>query len=185
MGVGGGIADWPQAVETLEKLPGVKSAEPFVYGQALASGPGGPSGVMIKGINPANAAQAASMNLSPGALEFLHDSSDFEFPPVILGRELSYQLNVYQYDGVSIISPFGRITPLGSRAPLTRTFQVAGTFHSGLFEYDSNMAYMTIAEAQSLMAMENDEVSTIELMVDDIYKADQIKEAAIAALGEN
>ncbi len=185
MRVGGGIDDWPGKVEKLKGLPGVKNAEPFVYGQALASGPGGPSGVMIKGVNPDEAAggQVSNMSLTPGALEFLRDSGDFEYPPIILGRELSYQLNVYQYDEISVISPFGRITPLGSRAPLTRRFQVAGTFHSGLYEYDSNMAYMSIPEAQSLMAMENDEVSTIELMVDDIYKADKVKEAALAALG--
>jgi lipoprotein-releasing system permease protein len=142
---------------------------------------------MIKGINPEAAGaggQLSSMSLSTGALDFLKDPSDFEYPPIILGRELSYQLNVYQYDAISVISPFGRITPLGARAPLTRTFQVAGTFHSGLFEYDSKMAYMTIPEAQSLMAMEGDQVSTIELMVDDIYEAGQIKEAALETLGE-
>ncbi len=186
MHVGGGIEDWPGRLEKLKELPGVKNAEPFVYGQALASGPGGPAGVMIKGINPEAAGaggQLSNMSLSPGALEILKDSSDFEYPPIILGRELSYQLNVYQYDVISVISPFGRVTPLGSRAPLTRSFQVAGTFHSGLYEYDSNMAYMTIPEAQSLMAMENDQVSTIELMVDDIYKADRIRAAALEVLG--
>ncbi len=188
MSVGGGIADWEERVETLKKLPGVKNAEPFVYGQALASGPGGPSGVMIKGIDPeasGSGGQLSNMSLTPGGLEFLKDPGDFSYPPVILGRELSHQLNVYQYDEISVISPFGRVTPLGSRAPLTRIFQMAGSFHSGLFEYDSNMAYMSIPEAQSLMAMPEGEVSTIELLVDDVYKAAEVKEAALRALGED
>ncbi|UQZ89485.1 lipoprotein-releasing system transmembrane subunit LolC [Deltaproteobacteria bacterium Smac51] len=187
MRIGGGIENWAEEVEKVRQVPGVKHAEPFVYGQALATGPGGPSGLMIKGIDPDMAAaggQLSNMSASPGALEFLKAPDNFDEPPIILGRELSYQLNVYQYDEISVISPFGRITPLGSRAPLTRAFQVAGTFHSGLYEYDSSMAYLSIPEAQSLMAMENDEVSTIELMVDDIYKADQIKQAALEVLGE-
>lgn len=187
MGTEGAITDWPAVVAKAKSVPGVRTAEPFVYGQALATGPGGPNGLMVKGIDPASSivgGQLSNMNPSPGAMEFLADPEGFEAPPIILGRDLSMNLNAYQYDEISVISPFGRVTPLGARAPLTRQFQVAGTFHSGLYEYDSNMAYLPIPQAQSLMAMENDEVSTVELTVEDIYKADKVKEDVLAALGE-
>jgi lipoprotein-releasing system permease protein len=119
-------------------------------------------------------------------MEILRDpaGAGFAAPPVILGRELSTQMNVYQYDLVKVISPFGRVTPLGARSPLTREYQVAGTFHSGLYEYDSNLAYMSLEEAQKLMAMEG-EVSTIELMVDDVYRADAIRSAVLDLLGRD
>ena len=186
MHLGGGIRDWPELVEKIKTVPGVKSAEPFVYGQALATGPGGPAGMMIKGIDPELAAKEgllSKIGLSRGALDRLRDpaSDDLDEPPIILGRELSTQMNVYNYDLVRVISPFGRVTPLGARAPMTRHYQVAGTFHSGLYEYDSNMAYITIEEAQKLMAM-GDEVSTIEIMVDDVFKAAEIRDAILESL---
>ena len=184
MHLGGGIPDWPEALEKVKTVPGVKSAEPFVYGQVLASGPGGPSGMMIKGIDPDLAAkdgQLSKIGLSVGALDLLRSPDDLDEPPIILGRELGTQMGVYHYDLIRVISPFGRVTPLGSRAPLSRDYQVAGTFHSGLYEYDSNLAYMSIPEAQKLTAMEG-EVSTIELMIEDIYKAAEIRDSVLKIL---
>lgn len=176
--INSGIRDWPEVVEKIKTVPGVKSAEPFVYGQVLATGPGGPSGLMIKGIDPELAArdgQLSKVGLTPRALDLLRDPVDLAEPPIILGRDVSSQLHVYLYDQLKVISPFGRVTPLGARAPLTLTYQVAGTFFSGVYEYDSNMAYLSLTEAQKLMGMD-DEASTIEIMVDDIYQAGKVRE---------
>ena len=183
MSLGGGISDWTALAARFMAVPGVRSAEPYVYGQALATGPGGPHGVMLKGFDlAAGGGQVTRLGLSRGTLELFQDPAGLEAPPILLGRELGAQLSAYKYDQVKIISPFGRVTPLGTRSPLTRTYQVAGTFHSGLYEYDANLTYLPLAEAQSLMAMEG-EVSAIEIMVDDIYKADKIREALLAVAG--
>jgi len=182
MHLGGGVPDWPVLAARFKTVPGVKSAEPYVYGQVLATGPGGPHGVLIKGFDlAAGGSQVTRLGLSPGALDLFQSPEDE--PPVILGRELGAQLAAFQYDQVKIISPFGRVSPLGTRSPLTRTYQVAGTFHSGLYEYDANLAYLPLAEAQSLMAMEEGEVSAIEVMVDDVYRAGEIREALLALAG--
>ena len=183
MHLGGGIRDWPDLTARLRTVPGVRSADPYVYGQALATGPGGPHGVMIKGFDLASGGgQVTRLSLSRGALEMFEDPEQLSEPPILLGRELGAQLGAGQYDQVKVISPFGRVTPLGTRAPLTRTYQVVGSFHSGLYEYDANLAYMTLADAQSLMALAG-EVSAIEIMVDDIYKADKIRDALLAVAG--
>lgn len=186
MRLGGSISDWPEVVEKIKTVPGVKKVEPFVYGQALATGPGGPNGLMLKGIDVKEAAEGGLLTrigVSPGALENLTNPGEiFAAPPIILGRELSASLGAYHFDIIKVISPFGRVTPLGARVPLTREFQVAGTFHSGLYEYDSNMAFITIAEAQNMMAIE-DEVSTIEIMVDDVYKADEVRLRVLDKIG--
>ena len=67
---------------------------------------------------------------------------------------------------------------MGARAPLTRNYQVAGTFKSGVYEYDSNLVFVTIEEAQKQMAMDDNEVSTTELMVDDDDKASALLDKA-------
>lgn len=177
----GGIRDWPDLTDRLRTVAGVKSVEPYVYGQVLAAGPGGPHGVMIKGFDlSAGGGQVTRLGLSRGALEPFQNPG--EEPPILLGRELGAQLGAYQNDQVKVISPFGRVTPLGTRTPLTRGYQVAGTFHSGLYEYDANLAYLPMAEAQALMAMEG-EVSAIEIMVDDVYQADKIREDLLVVAG--
>lgn len=183
MHMGSGIRDWPEKVEKLRALEGVKTAEPFVYGQVFARGPGGESGLMIKGIDPELAArdgQLSKVGLSPQALEQLRNPTELTEPAIVLGRELSTRMHVYTYDYLNIIS-FGRITPLGNRAIFRRTYQSAGTFKSGIYEYDSNLAYMTIEEAQKLTGLDG-EVSTIELMVDDIYQAPAVLDRALNAL---
>jgi lipoprotein-releasing system permease protein len=183
MHLGGGISEWPALADRLSTVPGVKSVEPYVYGQVLATGPGGPHGLMIKGFDlAAGGGQVTRLGLSRGAWELFRDPGQLEEPPILLGRELGAQLGAYQYDQIRIISPFGRVNPLGARSPLTRSFQVAGSFHSGLYEYDANLAYLPLSEAQALMAMEG-EVSALELMVDDIYRADAVREAVLAAAG--
>lgn len=184
MNIGDGIRDWPEVVAKIKTVPGVKSAEPYVYGQSLAAGPGGPGSLMIKGIDPKLAAsdgQLSKVGMTERALEMLIDPSELNDPPIVLGRTAASQLRVYLYDELRVISPFGRITPLGARAPLTRNYQVAGTFFSGVYDYDANIAYVTLAEAQKLMGM-GDEVSTIEIMVDDIYKAGEVREAVLNLL---
>jgi len=188
MDVGGGIDDWPALVDKIKKVPGVKSAEPFVYGQVLGGvANGGTSGMMIKGIDPQLAledGQMSKVGLSPMALEFLQNPADLEAPPLILGRDLSFKMNAYQYDLISVYSfSYGRLTPMGTKIRQPRSYQVAGTFHSGIYEYDSNVAYTTIEEAQTLMDMPG-QVSTIEIMVDDIDKADKIKQDVLLAIGD-
>ena len=180
---GGGIRDWAALADRLKTVPGVKSVEPFVYGQVLAAGPSGPHGLMIKGFDlAAGGGQVTRLGLTKGALELLAGPDQLEAPPILLGRELGAQLGAYQYDQIKIISPYGRVTPLGTRSPLTRAYQVAGSFHSGLYEYDASLAYLPLAEAQSLMALE-DEVSALEIMVDNVYQAEAIREAILAVAG--
>ena len=185
MHLSGSIADWPAVVDKVKTVPGVRSAEPYVYGQVLGAGPGGPHGMMIKGLEPGRAGeneQFTRLGLTPGTLALFQDPENLESPPIIPGRELASQLGAYQYDLLKVISPFGRVTPLGTRSPLTRSYQMAGAFHSGLYEYDSNLAYLPLAEAQALLAMA-DEVSVIEIMVEDVYKAHEVREAVLAAVG--
>jgi lipoprotein-releasing system permease protein len=102
--------------------------------------------------------------------------------PLIIGRELSLSLGAGPLADLSLISPFGRITPLGTRAPLSRTFKVAGLFQANFYEFDSSFAFTTLSEAQDILGMDR-EVSFIEVMTDDVYKAERIRMELLAILG--
>ncbi|MDR3153724.1 MAG: ABC transporter permease [Deltaproteobacteria bacterium] len=101
---------------------------------------------------------------------------------IILGTELSMLVGQGALGEVNIISPFGRVTPIGKRMPLSAIFRVAGVFRTNLFDYDSRVAFTTIRDAQEILGMD-DTVSAIEIMADDIYAADEVRRLATAALG--
>jgi lipoprotein-releasing system permease protein len=105
--------------------------------------------------------------------------------PIIIGRDLSYILGVQPLSRVKLISPFGRITPLGNRAPLNRVFAVAGTFQANYYDFDTKVVFTTIPEAQDLLGMNRDEISMIEVFVDDIYRAQEVRAAILRALGDD
>ena len=86
-------------------------------------------------------------------------------PGVIIGRELARNLRLYLGDDVNIISPFGGIGPTGP-IPKSKPFRVAGQFFSGMFEYDTKYAYITLPDAQKFFSMPG-EVTGIELKLAD------------------
>jgi lipoprotein-releasing system permease protein len=101
---------------------------------------------------------------------------------IILGSELSMLVGQGALGEVNVISPFGRVTPIGRRMPLSAIFRVAGVFRTNLFDYDSRVAFTTIRDAQEILGMD-DTVSAIEIMCDDIYRAGEVRQLVLAALG--
>jgi lipoprotein-releasing system permease protein len=59
---------------------------------------------------------------------------------------------------------------------------VAGIFHSGFYQYDSMMAFTSLADAQRLFG-EPDVVSIISFKVDDLYRAGEIGRSIEQAAG--
>ncbi|MDR2442576.1 MAG: ABC transporter permease [Deltaproteobacteria bacterium] len=103
--------------------------------------------------------------------------------PIIVGHDLANILGVETLGKVNVISPFGRITPLGNRGPLNRVFTVAGTFRVNYYDFDSRVVYTTLEEAASLLGMSPGEITYIEVYVDDIYQAKDIKLEILRLLG--
>ncbi|MBF0475917.1 MAG: lipoprotein-releasing ABC transporter permease subunit [Deltaproteobacteria bacterium] len=168
----GGITNYRQLNETINKIDHVQAATPFVYTQIILRSNSSISGAVLRGIDPDTAAETTSMgrNMRQGKLSDLLKKSDT--PGVILGSELAKNLSVKAQDFIKVVSPGGVDTPLGS-APRSRRFEVIGIFSSGMYDYDSSLAYISIKEAQDFLNM-SDEVTGIEVRVDDYFKADQI-----------
>ena len=78
------------------------------------------------------------------------------------------RLGVYIGDTVNVVSPAGRSARWHD--PENRTFAVVGIFQSGMYEYDSSLAYIELAEAQKFFNMEST-VTGIEVKVTDVFRA--------------
>jgi lipoprotein-releasing system permease protein len=103
-------------------------------------------------------------------------------PAIILGEELyAHTLRVFIGSEVEVACPMCRTGPTGPRPGLGR-FRVAGHFYSGMYEYDSKLAYMSLAEAQKFLRMPG-EVTGIDVRARTPEDARSVAAAVQALLG--
>jgi len=100
---------------------------------------------------------------------------------IILGVELCNNLGVRQGEWVTVISPSGRLTPMG-QVPKSKLFQVVGVLQSGMYEYDNTLAYISLSAAQQFLGLA-DVVSGIEMRLEDIYLAREVADSLRTRLG--
>ena len=183
----GNISKYQEVRAKVGEVSGVNAATPFIYTQVMISSRKAISGAVLRGIEPKTASKVINLpkNMRAGSLEELEAENKPEgmrsTPGIILGNELARNIGASRGEPVTVISPLGRLTPLG-RVPRSQTFRVAGIFDSGMYEYDSTIAYVSLWAAQRFLGI-GDRVTGIEVRVDDIYEADRVARAIGKALG--
>lgn len=159
----------------------VLSSAPFILGQVMVSSGKRAQGVFLRGVDPASELKTTEIGnfMKDGALDDLvsRDSA----PGIIIGRELSGSIGVFKGDLVTVLSPVGRIGPLGM-LPKARQFRVSGIFEVGMFEYDSNLVLTDLKTAQEFFDM-GDTVTGVQLRLHDVYKASAVRERVEKTLG--
>ena len=186
MRYGSGFTDYRRIIKDIEKIDGVKTASPYVFSQIMLRSSSRVSGAVLRGIDPGSAGQAIK-SLDKAFLEQrltqnqIAGTSAF-VPGIILGQELARNLGVIENDIIYLISPRGMISPVG-HIPAMKRFRVTGLFESGMYEYDTSLAYVHLKDAQSILHI-GDSVTNIGVRVKDIYKADTIAENIAANLNQ-
>ncbi|MEZ4409110.1 MAG: ABC transporter permease [Polyangiales bacterium] len=94
-------------------------------------------------------------------------------PGIIVGRELATNLHLVVGDEVRVVSPFGGLGPMGPM-PKTKLFRVAAIFYSGMYEYDTKYAYVTIPVAQRFFNHRDDAITAIEVRLRDVELSDRV-----------
>ena len=125
------------------------------------------------------APEQAAVELDPEVREVLRDERD-ELPAVVLGRELAKTLHVYVGDEITLVSPVGELGPMGV-LPRARKFRVAAVFYSGMYEYDTSHAYMTLPAAQAFLDRPGT-ISQIEVKVEQEDNSTLIRDRIAEAL---
>jgi lipoprotein-releasing system permease protein len=180
---GTGIAGWEVIAQKLAKLPHVTSAAPGLYDGAYMYGPAQGTGVIVKGISVAPDAPVpdALRSLKEGSIDTLRATRPDDLPGIILGYRLAQTAGATLNSQVQLLIPNGELTPFGPRPGYSR-LRVAGIFESGFYDLDANWAFASIDVAQKLFHLP-DVVNSIELRLDDIYKADEVALAAAPVIG--
>jgi lipoprotein-releasing system permease protein len=84
------------------------------------------------------------------------------FPGILLGDELyQHTLRVFVGSDVDIACPMCGVGPLGPM-PKLKPFRVAGHFYTGMYEFDSKLAYANLADVQRFLGAPG-EVTGIEI----------------------
>jgi len=178
----GAMQDYQELLKKVQGIDGVVAATPFIYNQVMLSSGKNVSGVVLRGIDVASDAKVTNLHKSmvEGSLQALDDKAA-KIPGLVIGKELAKNLALIQGDTVDVISPMGNITPFGMM-PKLRHFKVAGIFNTGMFEYDSTLAYVSLGEAQNFLGL-GDAVTGIQLRVRDVYKTGALSQVINRELG--
>ena len=183
-----GIRNWQPLFDRLRRLPHVTGAAPGLYEQVMVARGARAGYAMVEGILPDQEKTVSDLltTASPNAVHALQphpaQAGSREFPPIVLGQDLAETLGASIGDSVMLISPQGKMTPVGMMPQVDR-FRVAGTFHSGFYQFDAQMGYVRLADAQRLYS-EPDLLSVISFKVDDLERAPQIGKQIEQAAGK-
>jgi lipoprotein releasing system, transmembrane protein, LolC/E family len=155
---------WKEPMEIAKKNPHVKGVAPYIRGPVLLSTRDKGHPLVVLGMDPDLEDSASELhNYIKDAGGTLTDSQ------VILGDTYARNLGVEKGDKVVLTSPAFVQTP-GGRVPVQKTLEVAGIFHSGNFEYDSQFGLTTLAVANHLFQMKG-AVHALKVSLDDVDNA--------------
>jgi lipoprotein-releasing system permease protein len=177
-GIGGTIADWQAVARAARANPSVRAEAPYVLGQVMLSAGSANRGAIVRGVDPAleNTVADFGSHMRAGALA---DLKPGEFG-IVLGIELAHALGARVGDSVVVITPQGTVTPAGT-LPRVKSFRVVGVFEVGMFEFDSGLALIHLADAQKLYRLD-DAVSGVRLRLDDLFVAPRVARELAATL---
>ena len=177
---GDGIRNWQPLFNRLRTMPHVTGAAPGLYEQVLVSRGARDGGAMVEGIVPGDEKTVSDLltTATPGAVHALDpqpapaSAANGELPPIILGKDLAETIGASVGESVTVISPQGEMTPVGIYPKVVR-YRLVGVFHTGFYQYDTQMGFMRLADAQTLFD-EPDLLSVISFKVDNLDRAPEI-----------
>ncbi|MGA2808588.1 MAG: FtsX-like permease family protein [Terracidiphilus sp.] len=186
---GDGIRNWQPLFERLRRLPHVTAASPGLYEQVLVARGARDGGALLEGILPSDERAVSDLlsTATPGSVSALEPQPEAastlnaELPPIVLGKDLAESVGASVGDSVLVISPQGEMTPYGI-LPKYVHFRLAGTFHSGFYQYDAQMGFLRLGDSQRLFD-EPDLLSVINFKVDNLDHAPEIGKAIEQAAG--
>jgi lipoprotein-releasing system permease protein len=159
----GQLGDWQRIADAARKTPGVTSALPLIEQPLMASANGRVEGVLVRGMRMPDilANKTITSNVVAGDLKSIAPGSG----RIAIGSRLAEALGAYPGSQISLISPEGRSTVVGT-VPRIVTYTVGAVFEVGISDYDKIFILMPMQDAQSLLML-GDTVGMVEIQTAD------------------
>jgi len=207
----GTVADWMPVADTLRAVPGVAGVTPMVTTEVIIAANEDVLGGIASGVDVATvgsvillpdqmAAEKSDIKCLAGFVNcpellkrrtvdprtaFYEDfipERDRNLPPIVIGKEMARFFSLKAGDVMTVISPTGGgMGPTGP-LPLSKNFRAAGTFFTGMYEYDLNYVYLNLTDAQDFFSMKGS-ITALALKFDDLYDVDRMADKIRAAAG--
>ena len=178
-----GITDPAAALDSIRTVKDVVGEAPFLYRKALATHGNLAEGLVVKGVDLAAERRVTTVasNIRP-PLDSIPLVTPGNVPGIVLGSELADRLRAAVGDHVILASFEGGVKTAAGLVPKLGTYEVVGIFHSGLYEYDANLAYVALPAAADFFGSRG-AVTGIEVKVRDLFKAAEVRERVLKKLG--
>lgn len=165
------LEDYAELAKRINGVPGVKYAIPLVEGQVLAQGNvGSGGGALVRGIRGEDLGKVTLVanNIKQGSIVGFDTAGG-----VAIGRRMAENLGLVLGDTITLISPDGDVSPLGT-TPRLKGYPVTAIFEVGMSEYDTSIVYMPFSEAQMYFNSEG-KAQSLEVYLDNPDNVEAIK----------
>ncbi len=155
-------------LQKIESTPGVIAASPFIQTQVLLRVGDQATGVLLRGIDPELEQQVTGL---AGAV------TQGKWPPgpgrLIVGSELARRWGLH---------PGSTITVIAGEKPKPHPVEVAGTFTTGMYDYDLNLVLASNETVQELLGVPG-RISGIGVRIETAMNAPAMKRVLQQQLG--
>ncbi len=166
------MGDYGEISDRIRQVNSVVAATGTTYDGSVITGPKGSAFAVLRGIDASQQVRpdivASIIQGSPDPL-FEARKSGQDLPNILLGAELAARTGLNIGSRAEIIPASSAFL---SNAATKRSARVAGTFRTGLFEYDATWIYLPL-ETAAVFAGGAHSASVISVQVKDIYNVKQ------------
>ena len=168
----GKLYDYKNISNSINTLPGISNSIPIINSQVMISSGEVTNGAMIKGVEKSGllSIKKISENIKVGSIDNFKNNE-----VIIIGTRMSIKMGVTVGDKLTLISPKGAQTPFGT-TPRVKSYEIIALFEIGMSEYDSNIIYMPLYEAQKYFN-KKESVSGIEVFINNPDEAEIFTES--------
>ena len=167
----GKLYDYQDYSKSIISISGISNAIPIIDSQVMISSGDITNGALIKGVTREGilSINKISQNIKLGSLDNFNNNE-----VIIIGTRMAINMGVNVGDSLTLISPKGAQTPFGT-TPRVKSYQIIALFEIGMSEYDGNIIYMPLLEAQRYFN-KKDAVSGIEIFLDNPDEVENYQE---------
>ncbi len=170
------IDHWEAVVDTLKRIPGVKSVSPYIMAKVMLKHDNYFDGGLYRGIPQEtvelntklkNTVRLGKFDVSPGH--------------AVMGSALASALRIMPGDTLEVIVPSITSTPLGPVVK-RKSVVISGIMDTGLYDYNTTLVFGNLTDLQDLLNLGNS-VYGIELEINDPMAATHLAKKIESRLG--
>lgn len=168
----GRLYDYPQMVERIKDVNGIKTITPVIESQSLMlTQSNAANGVMVRGLAQSDFASRDILynSIKQGGIE------DFTTDKIAIGTVLAERYKLQPGAKLTLVSPEVKSGPFGNMQR-KKTYEIGIIFDVEMYEYNSGFIFMTLPDAQKLFGY-GDSVSSLEIFLNDPDRLDEIRQA--------